>query len=931
MKSIRQTCVSAAFISLACSAGSVDKSSPAQVQQSLASTSPLLGDANGDGSINTTDMLLVSNYVQGSTLAVPLYMKAADANCNGELDYEDPLLIADVFVGTKPRLVCRGDANADGAIDVVDQLVISQYASGGHPSPFDAAAADANCDGTVTAADVVPINDLLSGSTTHVVCPPPAPGDANGDRVASVADAQVVAAYLQGTQPRPFYPKAADVDCDGLVTASDTTQINAVLSGTQPGYYCRGDINHDGQVNSIDALKISQYLQGISPSNFDSTLADIDRNGQITQADYQRVNDVNVGVRSCTMCPALTVTPSDIEAVIAGATYNYVASGQDAPGAVLSDTQCKWELQQNGAVPAIIQTASACNWQLPLNTAGNYILRMRAVSTSGTQQAWQTPIQVLGSEGDITLLPATADTQAVTIRFTITSAQVGKYFRLQTTSLAPFKAAIKLLSSNQTVAATDYAYTSPHIEFRAWTAGDYQIRFESLLQVANSWEQVFVAPAGMSVHYALTQSDMSPAASAGRSIFILRDYFPNQFLVDGVTVNKATFDFGALEQNFNQVFAALRDSFFGKDYTGFGSEIGVTYPADPAYGYGGDAGNPLRVFMWTQRTKVPYVFEHELSHVFSFAYPYVYTLTDGRNNVEAIPMYPWGWLSDPNGGGGLSADEYVRYEAVHYNGGMSAIVSPSDWHDALSRGPLPSFLRGVSGGWSGVTSVFKGYSQMYAGTEASRSGEDRARDFYMRLAASIPDASKRSAFQGQLARWKCNFYPNATYTDADNDGIVAGLDPNDHDATINQYTEECQGSRCVRDGVDNNRNLYTDESILNTAGESVGLGYDNSDNGVLGTRRKLYVTQGKTITVSASTSSKPLVVRIYKGNVPLYMLGAVPTGTYPKVAGSLESPAVSNPSVTYKTTSSDVYTFEFEGTNANYARGALIRYGATIK
>lgn len=71
-------------------------------------------------------------------------------------------------------------------------------------------------------------------------------GDANGDGTISAEDALSVAQRAQGMSPAPFYPEAADVDCDGAITLDDATRIAEYSSGTRHYFpECLGTIQYD--------------------------------------------------------------------------------------------------------------------------------------------------------------------------------------------------------------------------------------------------------------------------------------------------------------------------------------------------------------------------------------------------------------------------------------------------------------------------------------------------------------------------------------------------------------------------------------------------------------------------------------------------------------------------------------------------------------
>ena len=73
--------------------------------KTLASPTGAKGDANGNGSIDIVDALLVAQYYVG--LNPSGFVSAnADVNCNGLIDIVDALMIAQYYVGLIASFPC---------------------------------------------------------------------------------------------------------------------------------------------------------------------------------------------------------------------------------------------------------------------------------------------------------------------------------------------------------------------------------------------------------------------------------------------------------------------------------------------------------------------------------------------------------------------------------------------------------------------------------------------------------------------------------------------------------------------------------------------------------------------------------------------------------------------------------------------------------
>jgi hypothetical protein len=531
---------------------------------------------------------------------------------------------------------------------------------------------------------------------------------------------------------------------------------------------------------------------------------------------------------------------------------------------------------------------------------------------------------ILVIEGDLVIGESYADSNYETtlLQFTVEQADIGKYFHFSATANGPLAFFVVRgdreghkgdfrwwdREGSLLVARVVNPYVNPQMEFHAFAAGVYTLVFKSRLSVdQNSWRQEFVAPSSMLVHYRITKAGISPARAEGSSIYILESSFPRTFTIGGKEVNKSRFDFASYQEALNDVFIKFTQ-LFGNDYTKYGTMVGVRYPGDPDYPYAGDASNPINIKLYVpiEKVQASSAFTHELGHVFTQGYPFVYNF-DGINNVEAAANYPRDWLADPTGGGGLSHEKFIRFQAKM----MVTLrdINPSTpWHKAVAKDGFLLLVKNISGSWDGIQSVFQSYESDYNGNESNTDGYARAEEFYLKLAESIPDEEQKNALYAQLNYWQCPFAPNVNFIDYDGDGFVSGVDPDDANPMINPYSYEF-----IEDGIDNNLNGYIDELVLKRAGETITLGDDNTAYDTdRGTRRRIFLNAGQVINISVSSRGKPVRIGIYKGNIwaggPEWW--GVIANEHPLVA---ESQKVVNPSLTLRIGESNVYTVSFTG------------------
>lgn len=638
---------------------------------------------------------------------------------------------------------------------------------------------------------------------------------------------------------------------------------------------------------------------------------------------------------------------------LAGHVLKFAGEASDKEDGAIPAEKATWTILQ-GSTSVYTATGFDGTYAFPSNVSSptSYTIRLAATDSQGATTTVDRKVTLLPLSAELTLGSAYSSSteQTAVVYFTVPTSDIGKFYHFDFASTqGPLSVAVvhgdrngridgfqdySAGDSSNRMAWANVHHRNPQLEFQVWAAGEHTMLLHSRLTVGNTWEQPFVAPKGMNVRYSLNVATTSPAAQDQTSVYMVQEHFPASFKVDDVLTTKANYDFAQQAADYNSIFATYVQ-LFGAAYTKYGSTIGVTYPLDPTYPYCGDASSPITMICITMRPMEPSAFAHELGHVFTQAYPFVYGFdAQGahRSNLEAVPLFLLGYMADPKGGGAYDVEKYWRYETGMLARGL--LGTSAHWHDHLVSDSFPFLYKSAAGGWTSFSNVLKSYSQNYAGPQAETDALTRATDFYLRLANAIPDAARRQAFLGQMAMWGVPFASGASFTDADRDGLVAGLDINDADARINQFKEECEEALCVVDGADQNENGVTDEGILRTQGsETLVLGQDNIAYGSdRGTRRKLYLAAGSQIRI-AVTSANPINVLAYAANVsfgdsgPLWWHG----GKYGYTDPVAQSQEVASPILTFTAPASGVYTIGFEGyADHGVNIGDTITYTASV-
>lgn len=120
---------------------------------------PLYGDANGDGRVNSEDLSLIQKYI--ADWKVTINKRLADVNLDGVVNFDDLGLLQqylsgwDVKLPTKKVVRLYGDLNLDNKVDYKDYNLLLYYYFGYRDLTNDVKVnADMNSDGKIDYNDL---------------------------------------------------------------------------------------------------------------------------------------------------------------------------------------------------------------------------------------------------------------------------------------------------------------------------------------------------------------------------------------------------------------------------------------------------------------------------------------------------------------------------------------------------------------------------------------------------------------------------------------------------------------------------------------------------------------------------------------------------------------------------------------------------------
>ena len=213
----------------------------------------VLGDVNGDYKVSAADIVEALPQVGGG-------LDAADADQDGSVDATD-IAIIQSQMGETACSQLEGDANGDKQVDVYD-LIVTYISIGSSLTQF-----DCDKDGDVDVNDYWTVNDAIGSIASDAL-----EGDINGDWVVDDADVDLLDAVFGTSWTQ------ADIDGSGAINATDLLSLNSAY-GNASGEANDGDIDMNCGVDAQDlALLQATFGTSFAP-------ADINGNGTVDTSD----------------------------------------------------------------------------------------------------------------------------------------------------------------------------------------------------------------------------------------------------------------------------------------------------------------------------------------------------------------------------------------------------------------------------------------------------------------------------------------------------------------------------------------------------------------------------------------------------------------------------------------------------------------------
>jgi hypothetical protein len=133
-----------------------------------------LGDLNGNGKVNSGDVIICLNHVTGTQKLKGSQLQAADVDENGTVDAADCRILQGAVASkfSLPQKIVFGDLNENGRVDTGDRVIIlSHIATTSTLSGVKLFSADVNSDGIVDHKDSELIGKAAAGMTKLPVRP----------------------------------------------------------------------------------------------------------------------------------------------------------------------------------------------------------------------------------------------------------------------------------------------------------------------------------------------------------------------------------------------------------------------------------------------------------------------------------------------------------------------------------------------------------------------------------------------------------------------------------------------------------------------------------------------------------------------------------------------------------------------------------------
>ena len=231
------------------------------------------GDINLDGSINTTDLDLLSKYLKKQANLNTVQINVADYNNNGIVDSNDLYELEEYLNSDVIKVNTLGDINSDNVIDSNDVTLLEKSVTKKiNLSKEQLNYADMNEDGTVDAIDVDILAKMISDYYQV--------GDINLDGKVNNDDATLLQNMFNGVVlATKVQLNLCDVNGDSIIDLNDVVALrNKIGSNIK---YQKGDVNFDGKVSREDVTIIENYVLNKTELTIDQ-LNNADYNGDST-------------------------------------------------------------------------------------------------------------------------------------------------------------------------------------------------------------------------------------------------------------------------------------------------------------------------------------------------------------------------------------------------------------------------------------------------------------------------------------------------------------------------------------------------------------------------------------------------------------------------------------------------------------------------
>ena len=260
--------------------------------QTITAIPYLLGDANGDGRVNTTDLsFFVAWKFQNGPAPSPL--GRLDMNGDGSTDILDLTQLVRMLYNALAGRLALADLNSDGVVNAADMTVLSNYLFKNGVAP-DATKADVNNDGLVNILDLTAMAEHVYRSQPVASCTDVRTvggvtflnGDLDGNGNVNILDLAFLVDVVYRARTAPAPTDRGDVNCDGLTNAVDVITLSDKLF-PQPagGPTLTGDANADGVIDTHDLDFLTAYLFTSGPAPSPLALADLNLDGKVNILD----------------------------------------------------------------------------------------------------------------------------------------------------------------------------------------------------------------------------------------------------------------------------------------------------------------------------------------------------------------------------------------------------------------------------------------------------------------------------------------------------------------------------------------------------------------------------------------------------------------------------------------------------------------------